>query len=208
MNKVIIWIIVAVVFVGGGILVFSEDKNGADDNGKMMEEDFAGSVKDLFLSGKNVTCTFSRTDENGEMAGTVYIKASEEKVRGDFTLKQSDGNEFETHVINDNQYGYTWGTSPFGTMAIKFDVSEDNKDDTESDDQPFNPDEKLDYKCKSWNIDESKFTPPSDVEFQDFSHEMQMMQDSQASVKNSQCSACDQIPDPNSQAQCRAALGC
>jgi hypothetical protein len=205
MSKIIIWVVVLVVVVGGIVAATNNKETNTEENGAdSSSEEFFGSAKDLIMSGKNVTCTFEREDENGSVNGTVYIKASDEKVRGDFTLVQPDGVEFKSSVINDGKMGYTWGSSPFGDIAVKFAINENDSSDTFDSDQPFEADEKLDYKCSSWSVDENKFNPPADVQFQDFTAGFNQIQSAETDI----CSACDQIPDANAQAQCRANLGC
>jgi hypothetical protein len=209
MGKVITIIVLIVVVVG--IIIFSTKGGDNQPNSEMTEQNqemnsgddsFFGSTKDLIMMGKNVTCDFSRQDENGNIEGTVYV--SNQKVRGDFNMTDSSGNNFQTSVINDTEFGYTWGSSPFGSMAIKFAVDEPGtftEDATANQEQTFNPDEEMNYKCRSWNVDDSKFVPPSDIQFTDFSQQMQQIGDSQ-------CSACEQIPDETAKTQCLQALGC
>lgn len=204
MNKIILGIIGVVVIVGAIIALTNTSSDLTDEN-------LFGSFEDLKALGKNMTCTFTRSDEYGDVEGTVYIQSSTEKVRGDFTVTTTDG-IFESHVINDGEIGYTWGDSPVGTIAMKFatDQSDQTKESPEQN-QPFNPDEKVDYTCSSWNVDTDVFTPPADLEFQDFTQsmgQMQMQEESVQQIMGQQCSQCDQIPNEDAKAQCKAALGC
>lgn len=214
----IITIIAVIALLGAGAFALGnkgdvntdeEKVENTDVNDQSMESnsEFSGSLKELVLSGDDVTCTFSRVDENGEIEGVVFIDAKGERVRGDFNIKQSGDIEFETHIINDSEFGYTWGKTPFGEIATKFKINESDK--TASDkSQPFNQDEKMDYQCSKWKVDESKFDLPDGVQFQDISVQVEQATGASASVKSSQCGACNQIPDASAKAQCLAALGC
>lgn len=174
MSKLITGIVVIGVIVVGAVALTGRDDRQHENNedvmmeeGKIESEDFTGSIKDLFLAGKDVTCDFSHTNDFGTTEGTIYVKAGDEKFRGDFTIEQTDVGTFESHIINEKTVGYTWGSSPYGEVAIKFPILEELSDSDSSEDT-FDPDQEVDYKCRAWKVDESKFTPPSDVQFMDF----------------------------------------
>lgn len=219
----ILAIIAGVVLVAGGTVYFimnqhADEMEGVEDmmeeNEDVMEEfdqSGRGSLSALMAFGQNITCDFTYApEEGGTTEGTVYIAS--ERMRGDFVMLEN-GSEYEMHVINDTEYGYTWGKGPEGEMAMKFPVSEDDdssihENDRDDSYEPIGMDEDVEYECKRWGVDESKFTPPSDVTFMDFSAQMNQMQQTQFDIQGAQCGACDQLPDAASQAQCKAALGC
>lgn len=212
MNKTLILAIGGVAVIGGGIFAFMQ-LGGVDvgNNEEAMTENdemdggFAGSIKDLMVAGRSVTCTFERDDEMGHMNGTVYV--SGENMRGNFSIAQGSGERFDTSVIQDGEYGYTWGTSPFGEIATKIKLAVAEADSSDSSDGAPDLDEDFDYHCHSWNADNSMFVPPSDVDFQDLSAGMMQANDVMNSVDNAQCGACDQAPE-GAREQCRQALGC
>jgi len=213
LQGIILLIIVGVVVVGGGVYLVTSSPTDSDDvviEEKMTSDDDVsgeGTLRALLALGKNLTCDFVHDDpESGRSEGTVYL--SGERMRGDFTIT-ANGTVMESHVIRDGDTGYTWGSTPAGTMAITFTISEEEQVVASGkSEQSINLDQNLEYSCTPWNVDESKFQPPADLNFQDISAQMQVMQEGSASVKGAQCGACEQIPDASSKAQCKVALGC
>lgn len=205
MKKIVIIVVLIIVLIG---LVFAISNNSSDNN-DLQEQDvqtagdsFFGSVKDLIMRGESLTCDFSREDENGKISGTVYV--ADEKFRGEFDLTDPNGNNFQTSVINDKEFAYTWGSSPFGNVAIKFPVEEPGAfadTDVTDDEAMLNPNEEFEYRCSPWGADSNMFTPPSDIEFLDFSQQLEEMM-------SDQCSVCLQIPDEDAQFECLKAFSC
>lgn len=220
-SLIIILIIAGVLVLGGGLYFFSDsDEQEATGTETGNEEQAlnplndttnsvrsgSGSIRSLLALGGNIRCSFTYDSEQGRVEGTTYIMGEGERLRGDFTM-DFQGETYETSVINADGMGYTWGQTPFGVVATKFAVS--NDDDTESgDDAGLDFDEEVSYECHPWSVDRSKFVPPSDIEFTDLTATILELNQVDGDVKAQQCAACEQIPDENGKAQCLAALGC
>jgi len=178
MQNLLLTVLVGVVAVGGVWYVVeqkSEVSEEADlekeETEQMSEEDLSGmgSFSSLMGLGRNLTCDFSysASDAGGAVAGTVYIAG--ENIRGDFEMEQA-GEVYKSHMIQDGEMAYTWTTSSQGTFAFK---SEINKAETEASaqysanaaDRSMDLSQEVDYKCRTWNKDESKFVPPSNINF-------------------------------------------
>lgn len=211
MNKtLIVGVLVGVVALGG---IWALTKGGGDDKmgsepkaGAMADgtpEDFSGSLTNLIAMGKDITCTFTQQESGATMNGTVYVAAKGQMVRGDFAMSQQ-GQSFNGSMIRKDGSNYTWGTTPFGPFAHKVNVDAPKSDKGESVDF----DESMSYKCSPWKVDESKFSLPSDINFDDLNAEMQKIDAAMQQVDDLKCSACDGIPDAAAKAQCKAALGC
>lgn len=204
-----VWIIIALVVIGGGVVITTQ-LGGQDDEAYMetaegdVPSSFAGSMYGLLSLHKNITCTFERTDEQGSVDGTVYV--SGEHVRGDFTLSTAEAS-FEGHMIRDEQYVYTWADTPFGQFASKIDYTKTDVDTLEEQAQTnYGLNDEADYNCVPWEVDQSKFVVPEDVEFSDMTSLITNVS-AQGSL-SSQCGSCDAIPDEGAKAQCKVALGC
>lgn len=139
---------------------------------------------------------------------TIYV--SGEKMRGDFVMQlKQDGGAMKASTIQKDGVGYTWGDSPFGSFATKINLEAINGSEVAGKkDQPVDFNEELDYSCRKWNADNSKFDLPAGVNFSDISAGVQQINQNSEMMQNMQCSACDQAPDAASKAQCLAALGC
>ena len=197
--------------VGGGVYLMtaSPENDATEEMEEVMESTNVsgeGTLRALIALGQDLSCDFVYDDEETSRSeGTVYL--SGEKMRGDFTITM-DGAEMESHIIRDGATGYTWGTTPAGSVAIMFELSEEDVEGEASSEQSIDLDQNLTYDCDVWSVDESKFVPPADLDFQNISAQMEMMMQGSAEVSGAQCGACEQIPDAGAQAQCKAALGC
>ncbi len=174
------------------------------------DDSFTGNIADLFKQGKDITCTFTHTDDlDNNSSGTVYI--SGEKMRGDFEMTDAQGQTYQTSVINDTEYNYIWGNQlPQGikTKHTDFESTPNtNPSDTNSPQEPFDYNQDFDYQCNSWRVDQSQFTPPSNVQFQDFSAQIEQIQQSAQDLNSLQCSTCDQLSG-EAKTQCLQALNC
>lgn len=224
MSNTIIGIIVALVVVGGGAYFFlggtgeemNDPSTSSGQGEEVMEENneevsdesenFTGNLASLFGLGRNVMCSFAQNDEFAEGSGTVYVAG--DRVRADYQMmiKEGGGQMNGSSIVKDDTV-YAWGSTPFGDFATKHSQLDD-ADTGNGDSQGFDLNEELDYECKRWNVDNSKFDLPSGVNFDDINANMQQMMGNIDMVEGLECSACDQIPDENAAAQCRAMLGC
>lgn len=233
LQKIVVLCIVGIIIVIAGFFLFFNNNSEFPSAGTVVEnserdersdsfgsEDFnesgIGSLKNLLARGENITCTFTHaSSEEGSYSGVVYVAGDD--MRGDFEM-EIEGESFGTHIINSGGTGYTWGDSSFGSMAMMFEIDEEDGDffssDASDSDGGVDYDQDVDYKCSSWRVDRSKFQPPSDVTFQDFSARLNAIPSAPTSNAASfeapqlDCSLCDQVPAGEARTQCLISLGC
>lgn len=203
-------IIVAVlVIAGGGLYVASKSMRDPQPL-KIHKDDVVSdgeintSVRELMMSGSPVTCTFTRTDDGMNTSGTVYIAG--ERMRGDFTVESEGLGTFVTHTIHSDTTAYVWTDGQ--AQGHMFTLNADQDVEAPHDEQSFDIDEKVDYSCFAWSVDEGQFQVPTDIEFTDWSEQVQATVEAQAEVSGIQCSQCEQLPAGVAREQCLAALGC
>lgn len=188
------------------------DQNSAEAD----SQNITSSLIDLVKLGQDVSCTFESTDDSQTSSGQIFIANNGTNFKGEFISTILPENEqFQGHMISDGEHTYVWSDSE--TQGIKMRV--DPEDDTflpesENDEQSvagIDEDEQVTFSCQPWSADQSAFVPPSDIEFVDFSQQMDAFQSVTPSDNQSgeiDCSICDQAPAGEAQAQCRMALGC
>lgn len=123
---------------------------------------FNGSINDLIERGGDYECDFTHSTDVSDSAGTVFI--SGKKMRGDFssTTKIAANIKVESHMISDGEFLYNWSSAmPTGFKTVINKI--ENTVTSESAGPDYN--QKLEYNCKIWNVDDSKFMIPSDVKF-------------------------------------------
>jgi len=208
----IIVVIAVLGALGGGIYMATQNNlsptvegNMVGDNGaegeSVVEVSSNTSLRALIARGQNLVCTFERVDENTDVSGTVYV--SGDRVRGDFIVNTDEAGTINGHMIKGGDYIYSWSDATTQGSKMKADVESDmEKSDS------VGLDDEAEYNCRNWNVDNSKFNTPSDIDFVDISALMQTGLESSGDVNVNQCATCDAAPDENSKEQCRLALGC
>lgn len=190
---------------------------------------FSGKLADLLSSGDDYTCEYKYTDDDGSSSeGMMYVTSRGQRMSGDFAYTDVEGSTTRSYMINDGTYIYTWSAEaaqgykmliPDGDFEAYLEDAEnmaaDYSNDENSNPLSMNEMNNVEYDCKSWNVDESVFTPPTDVDFVDFSAQMEGLMDSlQGDVDGDSpapgldCSVCDNVPAGTSRDQCLQALGC
>lgn len=208
-------------FAKGGVAKqLTEKLNSSDSNGN--DNDISGSIFDLVNQDKNITCTFG--DDQKNFSGTIYV--ANKKVRSDFTTTAAN-QAIEGHSIIDGDWVYTWTSMlPRGTKMNVADLKsaangaedKDNKGRGRTDDvqnggkgqgiaeqaqERTRLNEKFNYHCFDWTVDESKFNLPEDITFTDTTDLIENVQ------KNvNMCAACDYIQNVDKKASCRKSLNC
>jgi hypothetical protein len=207
---------------------------------------FKASLKDLMDKNKALKCSWQATDEDGnQMKGITYVQGK--KFRQDVTItlpEEKNGlKEMEVHSISDGQWMYTWNSvQPEMGMKINLAKAQEQASQyatsSETNQQPNyqqGPDlnKKVEYKCEAWQPNESKFTPPSDINFMDPTAMIENMinaggqnplpSSSGSSAGNTQapaglpnldamkqraCAACKQAPSLELQQKCLREAGC
>jgi len=191
-------------------------KDNQQTGGGNEEEMFSGSFFDLVKRGKNVKCTFSDNSEDSSSEGTIYVSGS--KARNDFVAKMNEGEDFESHSIVHGEYIYVWSSA--GEQGTKMKLSDI---EAQQEEMPTAEDMKeayqgykdlqdeVDFKCRPWIPDNSKFNPPSNIEFVDMGEMMQQMQEQMTQFQEdtkSMCGMCDMMPSEEEKAECKANLDC
>ena len=162
-----------------------------------------GSIKDLIGLEKNATCTITYPISDGTAAGTVYI-TSDKRIRGDFTTNV-EGKDIDSHMIAEGGWNYIWSSaSPQGT---KMKIDENAPSPTPGpQSQSVDVNSQVDYQCSNWSVDNSKFVPPSNIQFLEIGMPTLQTPQSANTQDKSQQSLCDQITDPEAKAACLEAI--
>lgn len=124
------------------------------------------SIADIFSSSKTSKCSFTSSDENGTVDGTVYVSGENARSDIDTTV---NGKTESTHMIRNGDTFFMWGDSlPTGmkmVMNIKDWASKFQGAQPTGTPESFDPNKAVDFKCSSWTVDSSMFTAPTSVKF-------------------------------------------
>ena len=179
--KKILFIVIALSVLGGGywyadqndLLPMQEtpkeeqqSDNKTSDKEKTKDSMFSGGLQKMLGLGESLKCSWKSEDE---AMGTTWIK-------GGNTYTEIATAEGEFYSITKNNCVWTWmGTNSQG-MKMCYDTEEEiyteegeNEEMQEEMQMPETPLQKppvdVDYNCKKANINDSRFDPPSDIEF-------------------------------------------
>ena len=193
-------IVAVVIIAAAGFFLFKKPTQTPQESTitqptQLEESQTKGSIKNLLAAGKNQTCTIKYPvgEQMGE--GTVYV--SGKNLRGDFTMT-SAGKTFDSHMIQDETYMYSW--SSLSPQGVKMKIAELEKVQASPTAESVDLNQEVDVNCSSWSVDSGKFTPPADVNFMETGTTPAQTQQLDKSV-------CDQITDPQAKASCLQSLG-
>ena len=150
--KLIIAAVVVVLVLAGALYLLRKSQKPQSDVGKAANESGV-TLKGLLGMGKDQKCDISYSNDRGKTSGTVYVAGK--KMRGDFTVVDANNKQMDSHMITDETYIYSWLSSSPQGVKTKVEAAI--------------IDQQVQYKCASWGVDSSKFTPPSNVQFRDLS---------------------------------------
>jgi len=158
----------------------SENKGSNTTNVETNEEEEISdsSILDLAKLGKNAKCTYN-SDEGGTiMEGVVYVSGN--KTRSDMKITTAEGTKMDSSSITDSEWMYMWTSET--DQGTKMNLKEmealaskyENEDGSveESDYQYKDQTQKVDYKCRPWVVDNSKFDVPTNINFIDMNEMM------------------------------------
>ena len=212
MNKKVIATISVVLLVGllGGFLLLRAKGTAKTSNNTTVTQDSSPkSLKDLLISGIAQKCTFSSDTESVSSEGVTYIASG--KVRGDFSITK-DSKTTKSHMIVDGKIAYIWTdgqTNGFKTtIPDESTATPSSQTNTPVSGYVSSFDQKSDYKCEAWRVDQSLFTLPVGITFKDMSALIPTMAPKTKGGSNSsQCSYCNNLTG-DSKTQCLAELKC
>jgi hypothetical protein len=176
MNKKIWYWIVGVIIVLVIIVVVMSTAGKSTTNNVSVTHTTAAvaqqSLHDLIGSGITQTCTFSiaaTTATSSSMTGTIYTAS--ENMYGDFVKTSSAGKVTSAHMIVISGEDYLWSDAL--SRGIKMPWSAANSTALAAKYGSIDMEQPATYSCTSWTPDQSKFIPPTDIQFIDISKYMQ-----------------------------------
>lgn len=177
-------------------------EQAADEDGSFL----SGTIEDLLKIGKDLQCE-SQYSENGYTSqAKTYI--SNNKFRTDAEVVVQEGQKMTTHSIIDGDWIYVWNDQSSNGTKMKLEEVKNQQQPAETEGDPAtaqsaNINQKVDFDCSSWDVDESLLTPPSEINFSDISQQMQQLPGQAPTAPENPCQVCDLIPDETAKSECK-----
>lgn len=180
--------------------------------GEAQTQASSGSIASLVARGGSWKCSVTHTSDKDSTSGTVYVSGS--KVRGDFESTVASAGAVQSHMISDGVDVYVWSNQMPSGMKMKAVASSDGGTQTTGGQSDYY-NQNYDYNCEPWTVDQSQFTLPSDITFNDMSAMLQGMQGAAGAEAGAgtmptgmNCAMCDQAPTAEAKAACKSAMRC
>ena len=127
--------------------------------------------------GQSMKCDFFDTQNDTQSEGVFYFDYKNNKTRVDVT-STIEGRPFSTHMVNDGEHIYTWGTDMEQGTMMSADVAEVTADvpffeQYESLIRQQQETDDTSYTCIAWSVKDEIFVPDATVEFIDMSDMME-----------------------------------
>ncbi|MCD4760886.1 hypothetical protein K8R42_03240 [bacterium] len=168
--------------------------NGGDGN-------YFETMSDLMERGKTMKCTYYQELPQGDTAdGVVYM--ADKNARVEIIANKGTDHEGKMYSLTNQEWNYTWteGSSSGYKMTLEaLEMSEKNKETISK------MTDEIEFECKSWKKDNSKFKAPSNIVFEDMSEMMegfgdidleQEIKNAEAQANEFLCNLCKNAPDP------------
>ncbi len=176
------------------------------DEGSNQAEIFKGSLEQLVARGLPMQCTFTTSDKAGDTEGKIYV--SGQRLRGDFTLTNTEVGDMDSFIIKDGDTYYTWNSMTPG-QGTKFTITPDMEEAEQNEAMQVLPQETdVEYSCLPWVVKSSLFEPPQEISFTDATKQLEEVQEKTQQQLDVLCENCNQLPPGEAQDQCKATLGC
>lgn len=176
------------------------------------QQQMRATLENILRRGENSICEFSTTDDEGiATSGRLYVTDGGSRIRGEFDTVLSDGESYRSNLIRNGTLAYFWTSLSDQGFRMTLDENEESLleplQGTDDSGAWMNEEYEMDFDCKSWNVDNSVFNLPPDVNFVDMTSTLQQFNDASNDISD-KCEACQLVPDDNAKAQCLAALNC
>lgn len=225
MNKTVLIVVAIVILLllGGGAYVAMSKKTSPGDSNNANPQTGVNtyaqptsssvqkSLKDLLLAGATEKCTYTDKLSSADISGTTYVSGG--KVRTDYTTTTSE-TTVAGHMIVDGTTSYVWTDGQQTGFMMKFDPGKTAPTGGAGErQQSVDPNKTMNYNCTVWALDNSVFTPPTEVKFTDYSSIMIPPKGNgntttpSASDNSQACSACNYLSG-DQKTQCLTSLKC
>ena len=133
------------------------------------------TAKELIERDESLLCYSQQQEEDAIISSTHYFDNENERMRTDSEIEVlSEDKIINSSYIVDGDWAYSWGNlSLIDVEGVKFKL-DDFQQQEEQDELDL--EEELEFTCQSWQVDDSTFDLPEDVEFKDMTELLNQME--------------------------------
>ncbi|MEA2007227.1 MAG: hypothetical protein U9O20_03665 [Patescibacteria group bacterium] len=185
-----------------------EQKNEKGDKNNSKDGNYFETMTDLLARGKSMKCTYTQEVEGeGTSDGIVYMADKNSLV--EMTTNADTGRVGKMYALITDEWHYSWVEGSSSGFKMTVEAAEMDEKMKNSVSEMTN---EIDFECKKWKKDNSKFEIPSNVNFQDMSEMMEGLEipsqeEMEADANKAICDACKNVP-ADLQAECLDGVVC
>lgn len=181
------------------------EQNQQTEENSQQETAFTGSMWEL-LGRQSVECTWDQSDEEGQSQGRIYVDG--QRMAGNMSANYG-GEVMNMQMMSDGEWMYQWSEGTNQGTKMNLDSLEQMSDDTQEPESEVESEDMealsqdYNYECQPWQVNESVFSLPQDVEFTDLSQMMMQVENlPQLDGQNggNLCAVCESLPTEARQA--------
>lgn len=218
-NKTIVLVLCGILFLGAAWWFFApksdnlnEGKTNEPSGERNVDESngiFDGTLSDLLDANNPVKCIAEVTLEGATHTQTIYSDGQNLRTEMLMTIEGVKNNIYA--VVKDG-WQYAWMESDMpGAMTMGTKIKIENVDTADMEEfsqenQTIDMNQTMRFSCDPWQVDQSKFDLPADIEFQDISQMMQSITGEEGMDSQDPCAICEMMPSEDLKIQCQA--GC
>lgn len=130
------------------------------------------TAKELIERDESLLCYSQQQEEDAIISSTHYFDNENERMRTDSEIEVlSEDKIINSSYIVDGDWAYSWGNlSLIDVEGVKFKL-----DDFQQQEE-LDLEEEFEFTCQSWQVDDSTFDLPEDVEFKDMTELLNQME--------------------------------
>ncbi len=135
-----------------------------------VEEKFSGTIEDLLSKKGAMKCTWKMEDEKEGMTGQGVIYVADENTFYQEGEATGNGKTTKMYILGDGEFFYGWNNMSNNGFKMKLEELKEGMDEEEMKNNPDHAmmkdlNSEYAYSCAPWIVDDSKFTPPTDINF-------------------------------------------
>lgn len=181
-----------------------QDQNQASNQATgMVNPSGEYSINELFTLNKPIKCTWKESLSQGqEVTNILYLNGK--KFYQDVTM----GDTGHAYTVSNGEYLYIW--NDFNNVASKMKFTEiktSPQPGEEKSKATAGLDQKHNFVCENWSVDDSIFNPPQDKNFKDITGEMEqavegLKDENLEKAKQQVCDLCQKAPNQEAKDEC------
>lgn len=173
-NKIIIWTIVGLAVIIGGVALYRSHKAKVAEqyaaeqaaNTPQTPPAAKPTLAQFIRQGGSYQCNVRETTQGVAIAGKVFFSGG--MIRGNFTTNTSGPAVTGSTIVRDNA-SYTWSSA--STEGVKIPLAANGSlsgfVQVGGNTYSWSADQITDYDCSAWTADSAQFTIPSNINFRD-----------------------------------------